>query len=166
MAVAHGMARWKGRVALVTGASCGIGYETAKQLALSGMVVVGCARNTSKIEVGLHLVRLRVDSLASQALSSELGAAGTGKVVAVKCDVSKEEEVLAMFERARSELGGVDVLVCNAGLAHNEPLLSGNTSQWREMMEVDRGYSHHLQTFVTSYCSPEHDNTVASSLSR
>ena len=143
MAVAHGMARWKGRVALVTGASCGIGYETAKQLALSGMVVVGCARNTSKIEVGIlingHLVRLRIDSPATQALSSELGAAGTGKVVAVKCDVSKEEEVLAMFERARSELGGVDVLVCNAGLAHNEPLLSGNTSQWREMMEVDRG---------------------------
>ena len=144
MAVPRGMARWKGRVALVTGASSGIGYETAKQFALSGMVVVGCARNTSNIEVGLliicHLLSLTVDSPATQALSSELGVAGTGKVVAVKCDISKEEEVLAMFERVRSELGGVDVLVCSAGLAHNEPLLSGNTSQWREMMEVDRGY--------------------------
>ena len=46
------MDRWKGKVALVTGASTGIGYETAKQLVLSGMTVVGCARNTSKIEVG------------------------------------------------------------------------------------------------------------------
>ena len=148
MAVPRGMARWKGRVALVTGASSGIGYETAKQFALSGMVVVGCARNTSNIEVGplliiCHLLSLRVDSPATQALSSELGAAGTGKVVAVKCDVSKEEEVLAMFERVRSELGGADVLVCSAGLAHNEPLLSGNTGQWREMMEVDRGYTSH-----------------------
>ena len=46
-----GMERWKGRTALVTGASCGIGYEIAKHLALLGMGVVGCARNVAKIEV-------------------------------------------------------------------------------------------------------------------
>ena len=57
--------------------------------------------------------------------------------MAIKCDVCKEEEVLAMFEQVKRELGGADVVICNAGLAHNEPLLSGNTSQWREMMEVD-----------------------------
>lgn len=49
--VEHGMARWKDRVAIVTGASAGIGYETARHLAISGMTVVGCARNTSTIEV-------------------------------------------------------------------------------------------------------------------
>ena len=46
-----GMERWKGKVALVTGASVGIGYDLAKQLAQLGMNVVGCARNTATIEV-------------------------------------------------------------------------------------------------------------------
>ena len=46
-----GMERWKGRVAIVTGASAGIGYETAKRLAQLGVVVVGCARNIETIEV-------------------------------------------------------------------------------------------------------------------
>ena len=49
--------------------------------------------------------------------------------------MSKEEEVLSLFERVK-EMGGADVLICNAGLAHKEPLLSGDTDQWREMMEV------------------------------
>ena len=55
-----GMERWKGRVAIVTGASAGIGYETAKRLAQLGVVVVGCARNITAIEVRLmyHAVRL------------------------------------------------------------------------------------------------------------
>ena len=46
-----GMEKWKGRVAIVTGASAGIGYETAKRLAQLGVVVVGCARNVATIEV-------------------------------------------------------------------------------------------------------------------
>ena len=46
-----GMERWKGRLAIVTGASAGIGYETAKRLAQLGVVVVGCARNITAIEV-------------------------------------------------------------------------------------------------------------------
>ena len=73
-----------------------------------------------------------------QELSAELTAAagGDGRVVPIRCDLTKEEEILAMFEQIKKELGGVDILVNNAGLAHNEPLLSGSTSQWREMVEV------------------------------
>ena len=55
-----GMERWKGRVAIVTGASAGIGYETAKRLAQLGVVVVGCARNTAAIEVRSNLPRVCV----------------------------------------------------------------------------------------------------------
>ena len=56
--------------------------------------------------------------------------------MAVKCDVSKEDEVKAMFAAAKAEFGGVDVCVNNAGLAHDAPLLSGSTEDWRSMLEV------------------------------
>lgn len=59
------MERWKGRVAIVTGASAGIGYETAKRLAQLGVVVVGCARNIATIEVRMIFVELQSSSLAS-----------------------------------------------------------------------------------------------------
>lgn len=52
-----GFDRWKGRVALVTGASSGMGYMIAKQLTEIGMKVVGCARNTAKIEVSFVVRR-------------------------------------------------------------------------------------------------------------
>ena len=51
-----GMERWKGRVAIVTGASAGIGYEISKRLAQLGVVVVGCARNITAIEVRKGLI--------------------------------------------------------------------------------------------------------------
>jgi len=54
----------------------------------------------------------------------------------MKCDVRNEEEILAMFEKIKSQFGGVDVCINNAGLAHDAPLLSGATSDWRNMMEV------------------------------
>ena len=50
------MDRWKGKVALVTGASAGIGYDIAKELARAGMRVIGCSRNIAKIEVFMMLV--------------------------------------------------------------------------------------------------------------
>ncbi|ORU93743.1 MAG: hypothetical protein A6F71_09015 [Cycloclasticus sp. symbiont of Poecilosclerida sp. M] len=70
-------------------------------------------------------------------MSKEIsGVDGVGKLLAVKCDVSKEEEVKATFQRAQAEFGGVDVCVNNAGLAHNAPLLSGATSDWKNMLDV------------------------------
>eukprot|EP00800_Vazella_pourtalesii_P007739 TRINITY_DN20598_c0_g1_i1.p1 TRINITY_DN20598_c0_g1~~TRINITY_DN20598_c0_g1_i1.p1 ORF type:complete len:266 (-),score=59.79 TRINITY_DN20598_c0_g1_i1:76-843(-) len=104
---------WVGKVALVTGASAGIGLHLLKSLSTSGVRCVGCARNISKIE--------------------EVGS----EVTTHKCDVSNEEEVRSMFEVIRDKLGGVDILINNAGLSHFAPLLSGSTKEWSEMLEVN-----------------------------
>ena len=72
-----------------------------------------------------------------QALSKELKDDGvSGCVVPMKCDVRNEEEIKSVFSEAKRELGGVDVCVNNAGLAHATPLLSQSTEEWREMSEV------------------------------
>ncbi len=54
----------------------------------------------------------------------------------MQCDVSQEDQVKAAFQRAQAVFGGVDVCVNNAGLAHDAPLLSGTTSDWKNMLDV------------------------------
>ena len=54
----------------------------------------------------------------------------------MKCDVRKEEDILSVISAVKSQFGGADICVNNAGLANNAPLLSGTTEKWREMMEV------------------------------
>ncbi|XP_061182581.1 dehydrogenase/reductase SDR family member 11-like [Saccostrea echinata] len=114
------MERWVGRVALVTGASAGMGAAITRALVKHGMKVVGCARNVQQIED------------IKKELKSE-----KGKLIPVKCDLTKEEEILSMFGRIQKELGGVDVCINNAGLAHISPLLSGSTADWRNMLDVN-----------------------------
>ncbi|XP_050723081.1 dehydrogenase/reductase SDR family member 11-like [Eriocheir sinensis] len=114
------MERWSGRVALVTGASMGIGASVARRLVAEGMKVVGAARSIDKL----------------QALADELkGQRGT--FIPVKCDITKDEEVLAMFAKIKKDLGGVDVCINNAGFTHNKSLLEGSPKEWREMMDLN-----------------------------
>jgi len=60
----------------------------------------------------------------------------SGKLLAIKCNVREEADVKAAFKKASDVFGGVEVCVNNAGLAHNAPLLSGSTEEWRDMLEV------------------------------
>ncbi|XP_005755534.1 dehydrogenase/reductase SDR family member 11-like [Pundamilia nyererei] len=115
------MERWRGRVALVTGASVGIGAAVAVELVRLGMKVVGCARDVGKI----------------QKLAAECQSAGhPGVLVPFKCDLTKEEEILSMFATIKEQHKGVDVCINNAGLAHPEALLNGKTSGWKNMWDV------------------------------
>jgi 17beta-estradiol 17-dehydrogenase / 3beta-hydroxysteroid 3-dehydrogenase len=109
--------RWRDRVALVTGASSGIGRAIATYLAGAGMRVAACARRRDRLE----------------ALRAEHG----DRVLALEVDVRDEDRVRAAWAEVGATWGGIDVLVNNAGLGHKAPLVSGDTAMWREMLEVN-----------------------------
>ncbi|XP_069691186.1 dehydrogenase/reductase SDR family member 11-like isoform X2 [Periplaneta americana] len=114
------MERWVGRVAVVTGASSGIGAAIARDLVKKGLKVVGLAR---------RLDRLQVAAVELKDLPGELHA--------VQCDITKEQDILSAFKWVKEHLGGVDVMVNNAGLLHQAFLSDGETSEWREMLDVN-----------------------------
>uniref|UniRef100_A0A1Q3FR56 Putative dehydrogenase n=1 Tax=Culex tarsalis TaxID=7177 RepID=A0A1Q3FR56_CULTA len=117
------MDRWSGKVAIVTGASSGIGSSIVKSLANAGMIVVGLARRVERVE----------------ALRNDLKGETTRKRLhAIKCDVSKEEDILEAFRWVEQKLGGVDVLVNNAGVLRDTKLVApGNTSDLREVLNTN-----------------------------
>jgi len=107
---------------LVTGASVGIGQKIAEDLARNGMNVVACARSVGKIEELAK--KVAADSKA-------------GKIYAVKCDLTKEQDILQLFKFIEDKVKHVDVLVNNAGLANPDDLLTGRTDKWREMLDLN-----------------------------
>lgn len=117
------MEKWTGRVALVTGASSGIGRAIALKLAQHKMKVVAVGRNIERL----------------QALAEEAFISNGGKIIPVQCDVRDERSVQSVFSRIRADdqLGCVDVCVNNAGLLIDAPLLTGTTEQWKEQLEVN-----------------------------
>src|SRR4030095_906050 len=89
-----------GKVAVVTGATKGIGKAIAQALVEAGVKVSICGRN----EAELHEV------------VSELNRASSGGATGTVCDVRNYEDVVALFRRTADEFGGVDLLVNNAGI--------------------------------------------------
>ncbi|MEM7160543.1 MAG: SDR family NAD(P)-dependent oxidoreductase [Myxococcota bacterium] len=111
-----------GRVALVTGASSGIGEAVARSLAEAGAHLVLLARRATRLEA-------LAESLQSRHPET--------RVLPLTCDLRDEPQILAAFATAREHFGGIDLLVNNAGLGRNAPLLSGATEDWREMLDVN-----------------------------
>lgn len=122
LALASSRSRLAGRRALVTGAASGIGRATAVRLAADGAdVIVNYSRSA-------QLARELVEQLEQD------GA----RALAVKADVSAEEDVIGMLERARSELGGpVDLLVNNAGIEKPFPLIEMPLDEWRRVLDIN-----------------------------
>lgn len=105
------------RVAVVTGASSGIGAATARALAANGYRVALLAR--------------RVDRIT--ALAAELG----GGALAIEADVTDRDTLVAAAGRVERELGGADVLVNNAGIMLLGPFSSEQRDDYRRMVEVN-----------------------------
>jgi NADP-dependent 3-hydroxy acid dehydrogenase YdfG len=109
-----------GKVALVTGASSGIGEATAEMLADAGVKVALVARRKD-----------RIDDLAEKIS----GAGGTA--VAIEADISDEATANSAVDQAYAELGGLDFLINNAGVMLLGPVAGADTEHWRRMIDVN-----------------------------
>jgi NADP-dependent 3-hydroxy acid dehydrogenase YdfG len=107
-------------VALVTGASSGIGAATAIRLAADGATVAILARR-----------RDRLDGVAAT-----IGAAG-GKVLALQTDITAKREARRAVEQTASELGRLDIVVNNAGIMLLGPALDAPIDDWERMVELN-----------------------------
>nr|CAD7262171.1 unnamed protein product [Timema shepardi] len=114
------MLRWSGRVAVVTGASSGIGRSIAEELVKKGLQVVGLARRLDRLEE----------------LKDEVQGA-PGRFHPIKCDITSEEDILAAFEWTKKHLNGVDILVNNAGVGTIQTLIENTTSELRKILDVN-----------------------------
>ncbi|XP_068086797.1 farnesol dehydrogenase-like [Anabrus simplex] len=127
------MQRWLGRAALVTGASSGIGAAVAYQLQDHGVNVVAVARRADKIEEAVAKTKQEAKSRGRYHETK----AKPGKLHAKKCDVSKEEDILALFKWIKETLGGVDILVNNAGIARDTGLTAAPTEDWKMQLDLN-----------------------------
>jgi NADP-dependent 3-hydroxy acid dehydrogenase YdfG len=106
-----------GRVAVITGASSGIGEATGRALAADGHRVALLARRLDRI----------------QALADGLGDGA----IAIQADVTDRDSILAAAQRVEDELGGADILVNNAGVMLLGPFTSDQRAEQRQMVEVN-----------------------------
>ena len=113
----------KGQIAIVTGASSGIGSGVAKSLAAAGATVV------------VNHPVSATEAAAAAVLEEIKGQGGSG--IISQCDVSKEVEVQRMFADVVKQFGTVDILVNNAGLQRDSPFHEMSLEQWNFVLGVN-----------------------------
>jgi NAD(P)-dependent dehydrogenase (short-subunit alcohol dehydrogenase family) len=122
----------EGRVAIVTGASRGIGRAIALALANEGAAVACAARSSDAAPAKLPGT---VDETARQ-----LEALG-GRALAVPCDLRDESQVQALVERTMAAFGRIDLLVNNAAVNYRAPFAETPASRWDLVLDVNLGGS-------------------------
>lgn len=126
-----------GKVAVVTGASSGIGAATAAALAREGCHLVLAARRTDALERVKRRLTIR-----------------EGKVIIQQTDVTDAKQVKALFQAAEDELGPVDILVSCAGVMYFTMMANVQTEEWDRTVDVNcKGLLHALSSAVPSMLS-------------
>ncbi|CAK9293833.1 unnamed protein product [Gordionus sp. m RMFG-2023] len=153
------MEKWQNKVALVTGASQGLGKCIANTLAKNGMIVVACDK--------------RMDGLEESLKNCKIKPGNAGFIDPVKCDISKIDDILKLFKYIEQKYKTLHACVNNAGGGFLDYFLpikdkEGNYDGKREEKEKDRiykGWKHILEVNVlgTSICSKEAINLMAKS---
>jgi NAD(P)-dependent dehydrogenase (short-subunit alcohol dehydrogenase family) len=109
-----------GRVALVTGASSGLGQHFAGVLARAGAAVALAARHAGRLEAAAGAI-----------------AAKGARVVSIACDVGDAQSVRDAVAAARAALGPLDILVNNAGIAISKPMLEHSEEDWDRVVDTN-----------------------------
>jgi NADP-dependent 3-hydroxy acid dehydrogenase YdfG len=112
--------RLQGTVALVTGASSGIGEATARSLAGEGATIAVLARRRDRLEE----------------LAGKIRAEG-GTVLVVEADITEQQQATAAVERVVAELGRLDTVVNNAGVMLVGPVADAPTEEWERMLAIN-----------------------------
>jgi NAD(P)-dependent dehydrogenase (short-subunit alcohol dehydrogenase family) len=108
------------RVAIITGASSGIGLATARMFGEAGVKTVLAARSGDKLDQ----------------IAKEIDAAG-GTALACQTDVTQEDQVEKLFKTTMDKFGRVDILVNNAGIADHVPTHELTLAQWQKIVDIN-----------------------------
>ena len=114
-----------GRSAIVTGGSRGIGLATAVALRLAGADVLICGRSPDALDV------------AAARIATATASAPAGRVVTEPADVRRPEQTQRLVESAVERLGGVDILINNAGVGRFSPVAELTVEDWLETVETN-----------------------------
>lgn len=121
-------------IVIVTGASGGIGAETARRFAANGANVVICSREQARVD----------------AVAAEITADGVdGDIYAVECDVTNRDAVEALVDTAVDRFGGLDVLINNAGASFMAPFEDVSENGWKTIIDINLHGTFHCTQAAT-----------------
>jgi NAD(P)-dependent dehydrogenase (short-subunit alcohol dehydrogenase family) len=127
--------RLEGKVAIITGASSGIGKATALLFGREG----------AKVVVNYSHSADEADEVVNSILKSG------GEAIAIKADVSKEHEVKAMIEETIKKYGKIDILHNNAGVELQKPITITSEEEWNKVLDINLKGMFHCSKYALSY---------------